>query len=181
MKIKTKQEFVQLYLAGVIGNRFDIYLDYKSAIAAKAQEVGFREMAVGAGSFEMCSFDKIEEVALRWLALNRRFYLNTSDKDHLSSLLIQGEICHTFNGYQGFIGDSHGLRMRDMFKAEYARHFTSAATRHLMYKYMDENTISDIDEILELYPDATIEFACYSKFLGCLPNRNTIIWEVRDY
>lgn len=181
MKIPTKQQFINLYIAGVLGNRFRVWTDLESCLKDDPDEVGLRELAVGAGSFEMCSRGNIEATALKWIQLQRKFYLNESDKDHLSHLAIQGEICRTSSGYHGYIGDAHGLRMRDMFKAGYARNFGSIETRHIMRSYMDENSLSDVDDLLDLYPDATIEFACYRKTIGVLPNRNTIIWEVRDY
>lgn len=33
----------------------------------------------------------------------------------------------------------------------------------------------------ELYPDHIVEFSCFSTFVGLIPRRNTLIWEVRRY
>lgn len=41
--------------------------------------------------------------------------------------------------------------------------------------------MDDVEILLELYPDATIELAAYPYTLGKIPGRNTVIWEVRDY
>lgn len=46
---------------------------------------------------------------------------------------------------------------------------------------MDPSSQQDLDDLLDLYPDATIEFTCYDIDLGVIPNRNTIFWEVRNY
>jgi len=45
-------------------------------------------------------------------------------------------------------------------------------------------TSSDYDcliELLDKYEDHIIEFTVFDNFIGTIPNRNTIIWEVRKY
>ncbi len=37
-----------------------------------------------------------------------------------------------------------------------------------------------LDDVLELFPGATIEFSCYTRHCGVL-KRKTIIWEVRHF
>jgi len=181
MKISSKLQFLDLYLAGALGNRFRIWRTYQEALRDKPEELGLRELGIGAGTFEMVKYEQIESASKRWLALGRRFYLNASDIDHLDYLLIQGEICRTVRGYEGYIGFAEGRRMRDMFKLGTVRNFRAGAVLHIMRTFMDANTLADVEGLFDLYPDATIEFATYSKELGVLPNRNTIIWEVRDY
>ncbi len=39
----------------------------------------------------------------------------------------------------------------------------------------------DINELLDTFPDAVIEFSVYNQQVGNCPNRKTIIWEVRNY
>ena len=46
---------------------------------------------------------------------------------------------------------------------------------------MDAQSYSDIQELFETYPDATVEFSTYSINVGDCPGRNTLIWEVRNY
>lgn len=45
----------------------------------------------------------------------------------------------------------------------------------------DANSYEDLMELLDEYPDSTIEFAVYEVNLGVIPHRNTIIFEVRNY
>ena len=35
--------------------------------------------------------------------------------------------------------------------------------------------------ILDMFPDSIIEFSSYEINIGNIPNRNTVIWEVRNY
>jgi hypothetical protein len=43
------------------------------------------------------------------------------------------------------------------------------------------SSYEDISELFELFPESVIEFSAYDIMLGSLPNRNTLIWEVRNY
>ncbi len=43
------------------------------------------------------------------------------------------------------------------------------------------SSYDDLQELLELFPDSIIEFSAYDISVGNIPNRNTIIWEVRNY
>jgi len=45
----------------------------------------------------------------------------------------------------------------------------------------DPQSASDIVSIAEAYTGHVIEFSAYSRAVGVIPNRNTVIWEVRRY
>lgn len=180
MKITTKQQFIDLYMQGVLGNKLKTWTDVNKAYNEVKELVGFRELSVGAGSFEVCNKNDILHVAIKWNKLGRKFYLNETDYNE-DARTIQGEICYLYDGWHGFIGLCNGLRMRDMFAAGLAKPYRGLAVKAILNYYMDDNSLYDIEQLLELYPEATIEFTCYSTTIGILPNRNTIIWEVRNY
>lgn len=46
---------------------------------------------------------------------------------------------------------------------------------------MTDQDYEDINELLESFPNAVIEFSVYNRVVGDCPNRKTIIWEVRNY
>jgi len=48
-------------------------------------------------------------------------------------------------------------------------------------RFMDPSSRDDLEQLFDLYPDATVEFTCYQMDLGTIPRRNTIFWEVRNY
>lgn len=55
----------------------------------------------------------------------------------------------------------------------------------LAINFLKENlapaSYDDIIELLKIFPEDVIEFSCYEIFIGNLPHRNHIIWEVRGY
>ncbi len=51
----------------------------------------------------------------------------------------------------------------------------------LLRAKMTASSYSDLQTLLELYPSSVIELGVYATPVGELPNRNTVIWEVRNY
>lgn len=50
----------------------------------------------------------------------------------------------------------------------------------LLRKFMDEQSIDDMREVLDTYEDSVIEFTCYSHDVRNT-RRNTVVWETRNY
>jgi hypothetical protein len=78
--------------------------------------------------------------------------------------------------------ESKGLPpMRQSIARGLHQHRGYLETRMLLARYMDPSSRDDLDALLDLYPDASIEFTCFSVNVGVFPARNTIFWETRDY
>lgn len=71
--------------------------------------------------------------------------------------------------------------MRITIKNGWHRHRGYLETKLLIEHYMDPSSQSDLEALLELYPDASIEFTVFSVDVGVFPGRNTIFWETRNY
>lgn len=99
--------------------------------------------------------------------------------DHKRTL--QGEVCRTERGLQGFLEIGGHLPMRQAMAAGLMKHYGYLQTKLLLDRYMDPSSRDDLDALLERYPDAAIEFTCFSVNAGVFPNRNCIFWEVRNY
>jgi len=69
---------------------------------------------------------------------------------------------------------------RDGFRLFRHRLMNTAAKAYLR-EFMNENSYEDLRVLLDTYPMHVIEFSCLNRCLGSHPNRNTIIWEVRNY
>jgi hypothetical protein len=95
---------------------------------------------------------------------------------------IQGEICRVPHlGLTGYLDTVGKLPMRPAMAAGHMRHCSALTTLSLCDRYMDPSSRDDLDILLELYPDATIEFSCFGRNVGVFPHRNTLFWEVRNY
>ena len=71
--------------------------------------------------------------------------------------------------------------MRETMKRGWHHHRGYLETKVLLDRYLDPSSRDDLDALLELYPDATIELTAFDIDTGVIPGRNTIFWEVRDY
>ena len=180
MKISSKAEFFHLWKAGVLGNRTNLWDDPQRAFDSGAPEIGFRELGKsGGGAWTKVSRNHVFDTAREWTNLGRRFILDDGCPDELR--ILQGEICRSCRGLEGFLDTTAKLPMRKAMAAGHMRHCSGATVLALLDKFMDPSSQDDIRDLLDLYPDATIEFSCFSVDVGVFPGRNTLFWEVRNY
>lgn len=179
-RVGSKAEFYRLWKLGVLGNRPQTFETADEAYDSGSPLVGFREVgAAGGGHFEVVEHWAVLATAKNWQREGRRFSLDGGVRNDLVTL--QGEVCRTFRGLEAYVAVRSGLNMREAMKAGLLRPVSGSAFRDLQQTFMDPSSIDDINDLLDLYPSATIEFACYPMDVGVIPNRNTLIWEVRDY
>lgn len=180
MQIRNKAEFFKLWKEGVLGNRTNLWEDPYDAFASEAKEIGFREIGkTGGGHWEKVPKDEVFITARRWQKAGRIFLMDDGCPDWCRT--IQGEICETYRGIQGFLDTVGQLPMRPAMAAGHMKHYNELDTRLLVRKHMDPSSQDDLWDLLEKYPDATIEFSCFGVNVGVFPRRNTIFWEVRNY
>lgn len=180
MTIDSKQEFFRLWNAGALGFKLRTWERPEDAVAAGVPLVGFRQLgASGGGAFEMCSLAQILSVAARWTAAGRHFMVCEAAPDERGT--IQGEVCRTFRGWEGLLGPVvGGRRMRDSIRDGHLTPRTGASVVALLNIYLSPASRDDLDAILDLYPDATVELTAYGDH-DFERGRNTIFWEVRNY
>lgn len=205
VEITSKRQFYALWEAGVLGNRTFIWHKLEDALASGCPKIGFREirksLTAGAGAWELAERAQAGEVHDRWKVAGRQFIMDGSVPNDHSTL--QGEVCRTFRGLESFLCEraevaadirlknacgawlkelEPGLPpMRQTMRDGWHQHRGYAATHALLERYMDPSSRDDLDMLLELYPEATVEFTCFDIDTGMIPNRNTIFWETRNY
>lgn len=165
---------------GLLGNRTSLWRDPQMAYDSGAPEIGFREVGKsGGGAWERGPRVQVFEIAERWRAAGRRFVMDDGAPDEKRTL--QGEVCRTARGLESFLEVGGGLPMRQAIAAGYMKPRGYLATKVLLDIYMDPSSRDDLDQLLELFPEATVEFSCFSVDVGVFPNRNVLFWEVRNY
>ncbi len=181
MKITSKQQFFDLWRAGVLGNRTQLWDSPLDAFASGVATIGFRQIGTaGGGAWCRVPRSEVLKTALDWQEAGRKFIMDDGVPNERST--IQGEVCRTFRGMESFLAIGHGLPpMRQTIAAGLHRHYGYLQTRVLLGHYMDPSSRDDLEALLELYPDATVEFTCFDVNVGNIPGRNTMIWETRDY
>lgn len=179
-QIRSKADFYRLWEAGVLGNKLRTWRDVDQAFSSGVTPIGFREVGkAGGGKLDIVDRSLLAETAARWRAESRTFVLCEAAPDQLAT--IQGEVCRTVGGWHGLLGRVfNGRRMRDSMAAGDLRPCQGVQVVDLLDRFMDPASRDDLNGLLEIYPDATVEFTCYSVDVGFL-NRNTIFWEVRNY
>lgn len=182
-KIKTKAEFFALWEAGVLGNRPHLFRDAGAAFGSGFPLVGFRELGkAGGGKWQRVPHVDILETARQWTAAGRKFIMDsaTYPADD-SKITLQGEVCRTYRGLEGTLGYCPGYAMRPAMAAGLLKPYGGAAVRTLLDRWMDPSSQDDLRDLLDLYPEATVEFTCFSIDTGVFPGRNTLFWECRGY
>lgn len=211
MKIRSKAEFFRLWEAGVLGNRPPLFRTVEAAIDSGLPRIGFRELGkAGGGAWELVSspFD-VQVVAKKWERAGKKFIMDGSvPNDHST---MQGEVRRGEWGLESYLcvrehieyqlsqgipcwiehlqrwGTATGKcypglpPMRETMKRGWHCHRGYLETKVLLDRYLDPSSRDDLDALLELYPDATIELTAFDIDTGVIPGRNTIFWEVRDY
>jgi hypothetical protein len=179
MRITSKAQFYDLWTKGVLGNRTRVWTNVEDALKSRCPQIGFREVGRGGGgAWESGSRADARDTAARWTRLGRRFIMD--DGAPSSHAILQGEVCRTFEGLQSYLAVGHGIPpMRISMARGMHTHRGYLATKILLDEYMDPSSRDDLDSLLELYPDHTIEFTSFDIDVGNIPNRNTLIWETR--
>jgi hypothetical protein len=179
-ELRCKRDFARAWKRGILGNRLRVWavlgevpLDYHGRIM-------LREVArSGGGSAKEYPDGQACRV---WARDPERFMANECAPDHCATL--QGEALILPGGFQLFAWErtraqaGRLLRMRDALAR--ASSYSGISALHLLRKHADPSSVEDIFELLAEWPDAVVEFSCYSRHLGNRSGRNTIIWEVRQ-
>lgn len=191
MQIRSKRKFFELWEAGVLGNRTKLFHTLEEALSSGEKQIGFREVGkTGGGAWvlhkQKDSLTRLEfEVVVAveysiWVAKGRTFIMDNSvPNDHS---VMQGEVIRTYNGLESFLAIGRGLApMRITMAQGLHKHRGGAETNVILERYMDPSSRDDLRDIMDLYPDAAVEFTCFDVNVGNLPHRNTIFWEIRNY
>jgi hypothetical protein len=93
-------------------------------------------------------------------------------------LLFQGELMRSVN-YFDFCYSREQIPMREALKNPI--HTSGIEVVRMLRDGMTGSSFEDLDALLDLYPDSIIELSVYSRDVGSIPDRNALIWEVRNY
>lgn len=180
-QINSKAEFYRLWHSGVLGNRPHVWRDVESAARSGHTRFGIREIGKAGGGFfrVVHSIGEMKRICCMLAAQGRQFSLDGGVQNE--TVLLQGEICRTVRGLEGMMAVRSGTDIRAAFREGKFKPVQNLTALTLIREFMDPSSQDDVWDLLDMYPDHTIEFACFPGNVGVLPHRNTIIWEVRNY
>ncbi|MDO8508445.1 MAG: hypothetical protein Q7S27_02050 [Nanoarchaeota archaeon] len=183
MDILTKQQNFDFLEKGILGNKLRIWHSYEDILKSRYKgTVSIRykgEFGGGKTAYEVKLKD-IKKIEKKWVnsgANKERIVFNESAPDKF--LLIQGELMKSpfFQLYYC----EEPMKMRDAFVKGKVKYSGGLTAKLILDHFIDPSSLEDINCLLEKYDSHVIEFGTYSRCLGDLPSRNTIIWEVRKY
>lgn len=170
----TKKDFYRRWLAMEFGNRVrmwsnqaDLLVSYfAGTVTARAKEAAGR-----------CYYRVPVKEAATSPAYAGMTFNESAPDDYLT---IQGELMHdTLQGYALF-SSTEQLPMRKALASSGVQYYGLQALGRIKY-FCNAKSYAMMMELLDLYPEAVVEFGCYSRCLGEIPGHNTVIWEVRNY
>jgi hypothetical protein len=189
MKISSKAEFFRLWELGVLGNRNRLWHHPIDAMmwgweeylrTGLIRDIAFRELGkAGGGRWQKYRWYEVDIAAEEWEGEGRKFICDDAAPNHLTTLC--GEVCRTYRGLEGTLAVHPFCGIRDSMKKGLMIPRQSTVVLALLERFMDPSSRDDLDTLLDIYPDATVEFSCFSVDAGIFPGRNTIFWETRDY
>ena len=179
--VLTKQDFYERWATGEFGNKIQSWNSTKEVKESGfGGEVNVRYslpdspyMRYGVAMKEL---DNVLTEFVKKGAKPENFRFNENCPDE--HIVLQGEVMRS----PCIIDLRYGLlkgKMRDALKT--ARNVNGIEALEVLKFGCCPSSFLDIWALLELYPDHVVEFSCYNINLGDVPNRNTLIWEVRKY
>lgn len=182
MRIDTKAQFYRLWHAGLLGNKprswqtlADVYADgYTGLLTLRHTKVAGGKSVYAVPRLDVPAV--LESLAREGVPAEHVTYNESAPDDQL---LIQGEVMRGIRGLELHYSTTPGLSMREAMK--FARSLHGVSAQAVLDLYLDANSLEDVELLFEKYPDSVIEFGTYRRNVGCLPRRNTLIWEVRNY
>lgn len=186
MRVASKAQNFRLWTSGAYGNRLRAW-----RTVAEWQRSGFTGRValryVGAAGGP-CVYDlKPEEVVPRALLLATLGWdlglmmVNEGAPDH--RILLQGEL---YNGalntgeVDRFEFSTVRSQMRDALRVE-RRVVSGVSARLLLRDLLSPGSQHDLLHLLERFPGHVLEISVYEGYLGDVPRRNALVWEIRDY
>ena len=181
MEIKRKKENFELLKKGFFGNKLKIWSSVDEILEdSYSGTVSMRYNGGSKGFFYAYDvpINKITEVEEKWIkegAKKELIVFNENAPDNF--LTIQGELMIDYELYCLFYS-TEKKKMNEAMKN--GKHATCLTAKLILEHFLDPSSCSDIQALLDIFPDRVIEFSTYSIYLGDIPGRNTIIWDVRN-
>lgn len=182
MRIKEKSQMYALYQAGMFGNKLRSWSNLEDLkMSGYSGKVGMRYAGKSGGGFVRYALpqDQLKTVTEEWVKLGANPDLIRYGEDAPDEkLLIQGEVQQSIDYLDLFYSNIKG-KMRDALKQ--GKSLNGLRAVRILKQSMSTNSWEDLQKLFSEYPGAVVEFSVYEMDLGCIPARNTLIWEVRHY
>lgn len=169
MIIANKTEMYKKLRAGAFGNTARSWSSYAELLASPYRGLlGLRSLAIGGPFLAYVPFADAPDGAYAY-----------SEMQEDARILLQGEVYRSMQGLYLFASKLK-THMRPALR-DGGKHYWRLAAYAELLTAMWPTCYDWLMALLDEYCDSVVEFSVYDKAVGTIPNRNTIIWEVRNY
>jgi hypothetical protein len=183
-RINNKEECYLLYEAGIFGNKA---LTWNSL--QEIRDSGWKGEVCMRGRLTQIERGKvvynlnlnevpriIEQFKIDGIPESNIGFNQSMPDEHL---VIQGEVMKTWLGLS-LMYTTKKEPMNSALKKE-SLYAEGLKAKLLLENSMCPSSYSDLEALFDWFPDSAVEFSTYNISVGNIPNRNTVIWEVRNY
>jgi hypothetical protein len=179
--VRTKQDFYRRWRGMEFGNRNHSFDTIDEVMKCKLPGPFAIRYKIPGSKWMRYHIPKAElrAVADGFVAQGaRRELLEFSDMQRDEYIVLQGEAQRDHRGLCLFVSQDK-LPMRQALLS--AKQYFSPRAERVLEWACDAASVDCIRDLLDQYPGHVVEFSAYSRKVGVIPNRNTLIWEVRAY
>jgi len=183
-KIKYKSDYYFLYEKGFLGNK-PLTWNSLDEIAESGWEGricirGKKGIARSKSKFD-CTIKQagryIEKLRIEGIPPEQLTFNQSMPDEHL---IVQGEFMRIAPEIYNLIYTTVKKPMNRALEEE-TLDVRGLTALNLVKGNLFPSSYDDLQLLFDLFPDSVIEFSAYDICVGNLPNRNTIMWEVRNY
>ncbi|MCL5018314.1 MAG: hypothetical protein M1416_00915 [Candidatus Pacearchaeota archaeon] len=182
-RVDSKKEYYTLYENNFFGNK---PLTWNSVDEIKQSKWkggicirGKRGIARSRARFDLSfneTIDYIKQIGKEGVSEKDLTFNQSMPNEHL---MIQGEIMRSLKNYSLTYTTVKEPMNYALAKETLYQEGINALL--LVKRNLFDSSYGDLELLFDIFPDSIIEFSAYDICVGDLQNRNTIIWEVRNY
>ncbi len=183
--ITTKNYFYRLWDEGLLGNKPRTWTTIEEAEKSGFKgpvAIRYRGTSGGGPFIPDLTIPKLAGEMQKLIAKGYRpEQFGTSEQITPGKIqyLINGEVIRTSAGLALHYSLENLLMRPALRKSQH--NVCGLAAHHVLRRYLWNNDLESLIEIMDEYPDHTVEFSGFNIPVGIIPNRRMIIWEVRYY
>lgn len=191
--VGDKRETNRLFEAGAYGNTIGQWASPDDAVAAGYRgRLGVRSYRPGSPH---CRYDLSAGEAAAWIgdcegrgAPRGSLYVTAYMTGQLAWITLNAEVYRGVGGLQMHYSTAK-LVMRPALAAS-GLHASGLAAKLILQRHLDPASYETLTELLDTFDDApgagmqashVAEVSAFDRWVGDVPGRNTIIWELRAY
>lgn len=181
--ISSKEQMYRLLARGAFGNTTQQYFDLDTWKASdeyrRCPMWGVRSLVAGGPCRLYCPREEVEETVRKFGGVKFNVSIMV---DTYAKVLLWADIWDSPSGLvvYGIEYPPQGGSWRALMPTQ-GKHYEGTAARMLLRRCLNENSYNDIEEVFNKWPGHVLELSACDRWLGVVPGRNHVVWELRNY